>query len=444
MVNTAHIAVKWSDTPTSGATHHCLVGRDIKLSPQALQDYGGSLLTDTEHDLIVLCGAIAYTDRLVRRRRGSGWPRQLRLTVAVIDTVAWNRTSVIAGLRDAVQYITGDRWTFEFVSGGQRITVQQTAWRFADGPFVVVPFSDGLDSFLQWQLLRLEEPDATPLRLQTSSRALSEARNRLIDVAGGADDPRIRLPITFRVDHAEPTYRTRTFLFFAMAALAAAKVGSTRVIIGENGVGALGPGLIPYGDECPHRTTHPAFTRRLARFLNELLGTQSVFEHPQLYRTKGEVLDRGLNLGVRGWEHTNSCVRDSRSDLGGLACGVCAGCLLRRTALWAAGKEPTGYFWENLSAQSLDASRNRCGRDATDNDQDIMLCGAHAMESLAKLSCKSPEASIYQQAAYELVGTQGDLSEVAQKIHRLIAAYANEWRNFLDWSGGTPLLNVEQ
>jgi hypothetical protein len=446
MSNAANIIVGWNGRGEAGGDIPISVGRDIVLNPQALQDFGGHLFKDVEHDLVVVCGAIAFADRLVLRRRGSGWPRSFHLTIAVLDLNAWKRNQVINSLQEALEYVTGDQWTFNFVSGGRRITVPQGSWRFADGPFVVLPFSDGLDSYLQWQLLKIEEPHVSPVRMQTSSRALSEARNRLIDAVGSARNRRVRFPVSLRVgNHAEPTYRTRTFLFFSMAALAAAKLGTTRVVIGENGVGALGPSLIPYGDECPHSTTHPAFTRRLSRFLNELLQTQIAFEHPQVFHTKGQVLARAINLGVKGWESTNSCVRDARSGLDGLPCGVCSGCLLRRTAIWAAGDERTGFFWEDLSAGSLDQSRrNRCGREATKNDHDIMHFGAHAMASLARLSMLSPEALVYQQAAYELVGPDGNLGQAAEEVHRLVGTYADEWRSFLNWSGGVPLLNVEQ
>ena len=108
-----------------------------------------------------------------------------------------------------------------------------------------MPFSDGMDSFLQWQLLAIDEPAAVPLRIQTSNRNMVEARNRVID-ATRRQDQRLRLPVNIAVgNHPEPTYRTRTFLFFSMAALAAAKTETTRVFIGENGIGALGPSMIP-------------------------------------------------------------------------------------------------------------------------------------------------------------------------------------------------------
>ena len=313
MSNTERIAMITSRRTNipSGWTP-CAVQKDVKIRPQLLQDYCASLLTDVEHDLVVLIAGVVFADRTVLRRRGSGWPRRLALSVPVNALDVWRCRSVNDALTEALGYVTGDHWSFEFVEGGECTTIGQRGIPFDDGPYVVMPFSDGMDSFLQWQLVRREEPDVTPLRVLTSNRAISASRLRDIDaVVSGNRDPLLGVPIVVRCGNhpSEPTYRTRTFLFFCLAALAAAKTATTRIVVGENGVGAIGPSLLPYGDECPHRTTHPAFTGRVATFINRLLDTSIRFEHPQVLLTKGQVMARAIRHGVRGWELTNSCVR---------------------------------------------------------------------------------------------------------------------------------------
>lgn len=447
MSNNTHLAVATRHSAAvPAATHHCVLGRDIIIRPQELQDYCATLLRDVEHDLVVVCGAVVLADRSVVRRRASGWPRDMELTIPVSAPDRWNDPAVARALVEALEYVTGDNWQFNFVEGGETVTIPQSTFGFDEGPYAVVPFSDGMDSFLQWQLLSVEEPGLVPLRIQTSGRGISEARSRRIDAAGTMRDRRLRLPVRWSVgNHPEPTYRTRTFLFFCMAALAAAKLGATRVVIGENGVGALGPSLIQYGNECPHRTTHPAFTRRLRVFVNALLGSQVVFEHPQLWRTKGEVLIKAKDLGITGWERTNSCVRNPRDRLGGLPCGVCPGCLLRRTALVAAGCDAQGFFWQGLSSGSLDASRsNLDGREAKDNDRDIMGHAAHAMDELAALAALPADAEVFLRGAWEVSGPVPRGSEaVAAKIHRLVGAHAREWAVLRASFGDARLLDLE-
>lgn len=41
-----------------------------------------------------------------------------------------------------------------------------------------------------------------------------------------------------------------------------------------------------------------------------MFGAEISFEHPQLFRAKGEVLSRARGYGVQGWELTNSCVHE--------------------------------------------------------------------------------------------------------------------------------------
>lgn len=447
--NRAHIFVS-GPRAQEGApgTTACVIGRDLTIDPQALEDYCAVLLRDIEHDLVILCGVVAFADRVVKRKRASGlsrWARDIEVTVPVCEPDMWQKASTQAALVDALEFVTGDTWHFNFISGGKRTSVKQSSLDFSSGPYIVLPSSDGMDSFLQWQLLKVQEPGSSILRIQTLNRSTDKARNKAIDAAGSASDQRLRLPISIAVGtHPEPSYRTRTFLFFCMAALAAVKAGSRRVVIGENGVGALGPSMIQYGNEAPHRTTHPAFTRRLQTFLNELLGTDLAFEHPQIFLTKGEVLTTATELGVQGWEKTKSCVRGQRDGLNKLSCGVCSGCLLRRSAILAAGMKPTGYFWENLNAGTLDASRsNPNGREAKPNDLEIMHHGAHAMTELAGLASLEAEADVFQRAAWDLGGpVKTGLDETARKIHRLVSAHGKEWQQFHDHYGPSNALTV--
>lgn len=429
-----HIAVRWRGKKKSAdnVDQECVIGEHFNIRADVLQDFSAELLTDAEQDLVVLAGAVAYADRVICRQRSKGWARSIRLSVPVLAGRTWKQSAVLRSLTDTLDYLTGDHWEFDFTSGGKSLTIPQSSLDFTRGNYVVVPFSEGLDSYLQWQLLLKEEPAANVLRVHTKSRASSNSRNSRIDLAGDPKGQRLSMPVSLSTkDHPEPTYRTRTFLFYVIAALAAHKVGSTRVVIGENGVGALGPSMVPFGDECPHRTTHPAFTRRLAGFLNHALGGQIVFEHPQQYRTKGQVLRRATDLGVTGWQETRSCTRGGRNKLLKLPCGLCGGCLLRRTAIQAAGQPEETYFWNDLSHASLDACRSKSnGRPSTPTDADIARHGISGMSAFAALGedAKSPA---FEKTAWELVRRIGpDLASAATEIAELARTHAREWRDF--------------
>lgn len=428
-----HIAVRWrgKKKTADNADRECVIGEHFNIRADVLQNFSAELLTDAEQDLVVLAGAVAYADRVVRRQRSKGWARSIRLSIPVVDRRTWQKPAVLASLIDTLNYLTGDYWEFEFTPGGKSLEIPQSSLDFTLGNYVILPFSDGLDSYLQWQLLLKEEPSANVLRVHTKSRASSRARNRRIDLAGDPKGQRLSMPVSLSTtDHPEPTYRTRTFLFYTIAALAAHKVASTRVVIGENGVGALGPSMVPFGDECPHRTTHPAFTRRLAGFIRHVLGGNIVFEHPQQYRTKGQVLKRAINLGVTGWQATHSCTRGQRADLLKLPCGLCGGCLLRRTAVLAAGQQEDIYFWNDLSHASLDACRSDLnGRASTPTDADIARHGISGMSAFAAVG-EDANSPAFEKTAWELVRRTGpDFEFAATEIAELARTHATEWRN---------------
>src|SRR5205085_1579557 len=144
MCNDACIQVRWpSQAKSRKANVDCVVGRDIKIDPRILQDFSATILTPLEHDLILLSGAVAYADRVVRRRRGSGWARNLEIILPVSRPSFWEG-AILGSLIDTLGYVSGDNWQFKFVNGARPLTVPQSSLDFTLGNYVVVPFSDGL------------------------------------------------------------------------------------------------------------------------------------------------------------------------------------------------------------------------------------------------------------------------------------------------------------
>ena len=162
--------------------------------------------------------------------------------------------------------------------------------------------------------------------------------------------------------------------------------------------------------------------------------------------TKGEVLLRAVRLGVVGWQNTTSCVRGPRDKLNSLPCGVCAGCLLRRSAMLAAQYQPIGYFWDRLAAASLDLGRsNPAGREATRNDWDIMQHGAHTMNELADLAELDADADVFLRTAWELSGgSQPAYARTTEWLHRLIQVHAKEWYALQSFFGSPNLLTLQR
>jgi hypothetical protein len=233
-----------------------------------------------------------------------------------------------------------------------------------------------------------------------------------------------------------------------MSAVAAHLSGGSRVIFAESGQGSLGPWLTPVGNEALDVRMHPLYTRRLAEMMEMILGTPLTFEHPNLWRTKGETLKA---LSSRGrsddWFQTRSCPRDARHMNRGhkwVQCGVCAGCLLRRQSLLAAGldegQERHPYFWSNLGAASLASASTHRTRPTRANDERQAVCGFLALDQLADLS-KPDRAQSLATPVRELATVLAeDPAVVDKKLRRLLATHRDEWTQFIDHYGANSFL----
>jgi 7-cyano-7-deazaguanine synthase in queuosine biosynthesis len=409
----------------------CLLGRDLRLTHKHLANFCWRNLQQIDVDLLVLAGGIAYADRTVRRRQEEGWPRRLTLRVPVTSD-RWDDTSLRTALREAVEFVTGDYWDFEFYRREHRDF--EADQRFFEPPtgheFVVVPYSGGLDSYAAVEWLRRSEPIATPFLVTTEhgSRARGSLR--------GKYEHHVGVPIRIGAGgHAEPTYRSRTFLFFVVAAIASKLAKTNRIVIGEAGQGAIGAALVPFGDEPAYVGSHPAFTHRLRAFLRRLWGDAPVFEHPFVWRTKRQVLSSLIADGATGWATTVSCSRDLRrvkGVSGRVQCGVCGGCLHRRVALqgFGASSEHGPYFWQDLGAQTMgEATSRKARRPTTNNDEDIARHAILTHCALADLAADSPSA---QAASFELGAVSGEARRVVQsRLVAMLASHRDEWMDFV-------------
>ena len=227
----------------------CVVGREFQVDPDVLADYCFNNLSPLAYDLALIASAVAFTDRIVPRRLSTGWVRQLKLSLPV-SSDRWRKSNVQDRLLQTLNVLTGDSWDIRFA-------FVQPAWRkpgqsvlhFQHANAVAMPYSDGLDSFAAARLLQhsREDPGRALILVTTGSRA---------DVDGDRSKGRLRVAVPFKLSETrsgvrmrEPSYRTRAFLYGALAGLAVNLAGGTRVVIPENGQSSLGPALSAVGDE---------------------------------------------------------------------------------------------------------------------------------------------------------------------------------------------------
>ena len=345
------------------------------------------------------------------------------------DPTFWERTDVVAALTQTLDALTGDTWDFAFKPRTKQTRVNpQTTLALSGQPCTVIPFSDGLDSLAVARLTQHHTPDTTLLLVTTGTHrcVAPDAHARRVAIPFKIPSKRVRFP--------ETSYRSRAFVFGVMAGIAAHLVGTRNIVIPESGQSSLGPWLLPVGNEAPDIRTHPLFTARLANFISAVLDTTLRFDHPQLWKTKGETLRELHELGLHDqWWITRSCPRRRHVSLDGnsVQCGVCAACLLRRQSLHAArldeGKDR--YFWEDLGAPTLAQAAPHNARPTRQNDTRHAWCGTL---ELANLGAYRNDNYRFSRAAAELADALGIANVTAcHKLTRLLGAHAAEWEAFV-------------
>lgn len=413
--------------------YQCLIGEDIEIYSDVLATYCIRDISILAYDLSLLVGAVRFADHKVSRKRATGWARSIHIILPVHDPSKWNESEVISSLQGTLTFLTGDSWTFRFLQRvKKRNDVQATLALQHDREYVVLPASNGLDTFAQKQ--ELIKKNIQPL-LITTGRPGKPIDNQIKD--------KIVVPFNLKIRLYEHSDRTRSFAFGIFAALAASYVDGNKIIVPENGQGSIGPSLIPFGNEHPYRGSHPGFTKRLSHFIKVLLEKNISFDHPYLWETKGSIFKnlKENNLHA-GWERTDSCSRKRHSLFSRVKhCGICGGCLLRRFTLFTAGilNAEEKYLWPDLKCHSFDKSLDITGRKTPkENDRDIAWHNVYSLAVLAKLSKRPQNAFLFQKAVFDMTfldNTPPD--EELRNLNKLLRTHKKEWDVWLEHLGSS-------
>ena len=108
-------------------------------------------LTSRMADFLRIVAAIYVADRLVtRNRKRSGyWSRKISCHIQVRDTSFWKDPTTIDAVTEAVEFVSGDEWQFEFVDDSRSEFESQrtlSGCELFETPPLVCLYSGGLDS----------------------------------------------------------------------------------------------------------------------------------------------------------------------------------------------------------------------------------------------------------------------------------------------------------
>ncbi|MEV5957510.1 hypothetical protein AB0M11_27720 [Streptomyces sp. NPDC051987] len=362
--------VRWARTRDDGQTAEVTgtLGWDLDLIGRA---------PVAAADLVRIAASAYLADRTVRRPLT--FVRTIELTAHAVNPEPWNGTCGQL-VEELLHWLTGDLWHLRTVPA--RPTDRTlTPLEPADD---VMLLSGGLDSLCGavdhltdgTRRIHLSHYDGSTAVRRAQTKASSWLQSR-----ASQSLRHLSAKICQTGPSPEPSSRSRSLLFAALAAATAASSASPQVTVPENGFTSINPPLTPArGGSLSTRSTHPGTFSRL----NTLLASADIsvqIVNPYLHRTKGELLarahDRTGDALLAAAAETLSCGKlDGARYPGGnanLNCGLCVACLVRRGSFTTGPyRDPTVYLVERLEGISYQRLLTNRRKDVRDVQQSIL------------------------------------------------------------------------
>jgi len=331
----------------------------------------GVVPSETAADLGILAATITAADTRISRSADAqdGWTREIDLYLPVDEPARWDALRSLLGR--TLKFLTGDHWRL-FVRDRDtkyKTLIQKPRALVRPSFTSVCLFSGGLDSFIgAIDLLAGEnQPILVSHYGDNSTSSQERCADNIAKTYGDIRPRHVRANVRFDKNdfsHAmadESTTRARSFLFFALAALAASGLENPIIYVPENGLISLNVPLdrLRVG-AWSTRTTHPFYIARWQEIL-EKLGIAARLENPYRFKTKGEMIAECKNQAIvrKHAVDTISCSSITKARWHGAAprhCGYCVPCLIRRSAMLSAlGQDPTTYTIADLCARQLNS-----------------------------------------------------------------------------------------
>ncbi len=400
-------------------------------------------------DLVDLAAAILAADRLSPQKLDAKM-RRIQLTVPVRERERLSSCS--AELSALLSWASATNWEFEFVPRRAPMRTAEAVMLLPDltpPDAEVVLWSGGLDALAGvYGRLRAESAPPVVLLGSGSNDRVFGRQKTLASELGARFRGKVSLhqvPIRLRGIQGLPQdrlMRSRGVIFTLVGCMTAHLLGQRRLVLHENGVGALN---LPYHESSiglDHvRSVHPFTLQRVSSFVSAILGHRFDVENPSLLRTKAQMCaylasDEREDLVP----HTESCDSYHRKSVG--QCGYCSSCLLRRQALAAAGLvDRTPYVVSSSNRPRRDPSVPLCAM-LTQVDRLRIAVGRDVPSDAMrweKLTASYPVLDDVADRLHDHIGCTR--IEFAKELLYMYTRYVDEWdrvresiaAGILDW-----------
>lgn len=320
----------------------------------SIQDITWRLLRnipDRFSDLIEIATYVYCADQAFKRDTGissvgEDWRREIFLRVPVRDPAFWRSEEMQLALVPALNFVTDDEYSFEFVKAGADGPSEQQSLLLSDDHVdEVLLFSGGMDSLGGAIQEAVVDGKRVALVSHRSNPKSGSQQDRL-SAELSAYCKHMPLHVAVRMNKGktigrDPTQRSRSFLYVAIAGAIADMLGLHRLRFYENGVVSLN---LPLSAQVvgakATRTTHPKTLHGFATILSLVADRTFAVENPFFTKTRAEVVALIVEAKCGALiRQSVSCVHTMQITKTHPHCGSCSQCIGRRFAVMAAGAE---------------------------------------------------------------------------------------------------------
>lgn len=389
-------------------------------------------------DLLRIASSAYAVDRLVRRRHHNDrchWSRSIQIKIEVLEPAFWSTDDVREALSDVLDFLTDDTWDFSFIPGDKLSRREHQRPLFEINPeSLFCLYSGGLDSAgglinrVAGSPSRPIVPITVwhqPIQRKLVNRQYGTIRKRFASEFA----PLVVKSALFWSEikphvREERSQRSRSFLFAAVGAIAAAQAKASEVEMLESGIGSINLPLMSgmFGSRAT-RSAHPEFLRRMSRLMTQIVDRPISYVLPFRNQTKGQMMTNASRFGLQDiLPLTMSCVHYPLRIAGAKQCGVCPACIFRRQSLHVAGLTESERTYRYDLFQNVDAANS-----VPNSQLDYLKAFLNQIHLLAGVQLEHP---LPLRISRHLFGTQILSSgESTKSVSTLLATYRDEWRD---------------
>ena len=408
--------------------------QNLKLHIESITHRILSELNALARDLLEIAAYVYYADCSISRGRETDvyaekWQRKFDFIIPVSDPSRWNEPEVKDLLKETLDFLTGDVFSFTFAPPRPRpgqlyLNFAGTLPPFPNANSVCL-FPGGIDSLIGSMFI-LKERNGRPLLVSHRSVPLMDSRQKSLVRQLQQSNPAWEFPhLSLWVNRmgnraVEMTQRSRSFLYLSIATSIASQLKMKKIYLCENGVVSLNIPISPQAvGTLLTRTTHPKVLRLFNQLIQKLFGDEISVENPFVFHTKTQLLEmlKGWNLNEL-LQATVSCSYAQGKTRLQPQCGTCFQCVGRRFSVIAAGLEaydPPEYYEKDLFLKALEEGKETATAEG-------YVRTAFEIEGMDDISFFSTYPELEE--AVNFLDMAPD--ECAQKLYGLFRSHASE------------------